>query len=74
MRTQGFEDVAVVLNLGLVGERVEGLQVLQGDDATVIRNIHRSSRIREDAAPLDSHAERVHAEFIAGQFGVAVVV
>ena len=74
VRTQGFEDVAVVLNLGLVGERVEGLQVLQGDDAAVIRNIHRSGRIREDAAPLDSHAERVHAEFFAGQFGVGVVV
>ena len=63
-----------MLHLVLVGECVEGLQILQGDNATVVRNIHRSSRIREDAAPLDSHAERVHAEFFARQRGVGVVL
>jgi hypothetical protein len=71
---QGGEDGAVVRHLVLVGQLVQCLEVGEADGAVLVRDIHRRSGIREDPAPLDTHPEGVHAEVIARQLRVRVVL
>jgi hypothetical protein len=62
-----------MLDLGLIGQRVQRLKIGQADGAAFVRNINRRSGIRENSAPLDAHPEGVHAEIVAGQLRVGVV-
>ena len=73
VRAQRVEHRPVVGDLALIGERVESLQVRQGDGAVLVGYVDRGGGVGEDAAPLDADAEGVHAEFVAGQRRVALI-